>query len=194
MGFTALFLFALAACTHAQDPAAGEAAAAAPSSEAAAAENATVVCPIKGGGYNEKNAVAQLLISQDRVVEGEACMLDAIAAVLPSFAILSNIAAAKQQPNRASVFSHILETLNPSAENVLLHATRLNGAKQFDQAASRFELLLKNNPENAGIANSLGVTLFNSGHLEAAIKQEPSLEAAKLNLDVVKQKLAEPAQ
>lgn len=70
-------------------------------------------------------------------------MLDGLAAVLPSLNMLSNIAAAKSQPARAVTFSGLLEKLNPTAEVIHLHATRLNSNKEFEAAVQRFQLLQK---------------------------------------------------
>lgn len=185
----AVTVFAFLATVSSQEAEKSAAAETAPE----ASNTTTVTCPLKGGGFDQKSAVAQILIQENRVHEAEACLLDGLAAVLPSLNLLSNIAAAKSQPSRAAVFSGLLERLNPSAEIIQLHATRLNANREFEQAAQRFQLLQKNNPENAGILNSLGVSLFNLGKFpesveafEQALKLDPALDAAKKNLDTVK--------
>ena len=64
---TALAL--VAAVAAAQDQAAPEAADEKP---------APIVCPVRGGGYDDRYAVAQLLILQKNIPQAEACLLEAV--------------------------------------------------------------------------------------------------------------------
>ena len=58
------------------------AAAAAAAQDAAAPEGeekpAPIVCPVRGGGYDDRYAVAQLLILQKNIPQAEACLLEAV--------------------------------------------------------------------------------------------------------------------
>ena len=36
------------------------------------------VCPVRGGGYDDRYAVAQLLILQKNIPQAEACLLEAV--------------------------------------------------------------------------------------------------------------------
>ena len=48
--------------------------AAAPTDE----QPAPIVCPVRGGGYDDRYAVAQLLILQKNIPQAEACLLEAV--------------------------------------------------------------------------------------------------------------------
>ena len=48
--------------------------AAAPADE----QPAPIVCPVRGGGYDDRYAVAQLLILQKNIPQAEACLLEAV--------------------------------------------------------------------------------------------------------------------
>ena len=39
---------------------------------------APIVCPVRGGGYDDRYAVAQLLILQKNIPQAEACLLEAV--------------------------------------------------------------------------------------------------------------------
>ena len=39
---------------------------------------APIVCPVRGGGYDDRYAVAQLLILQKNIPQVEACLLEAV--------------------------------------------------------------------------------------------------------------------
>lgn len=45
---------------------------------AAPEEPAPIVCPVRGGGYDDRYAVAQLLILQKNIPQAEACLLEAV--------------------------------------------------------------------------------------------------------------------
>ena len=104
-------------------------------------------------------------MAQKAIDEAEACLSDAIAATLPAYSLLSEIAAAKKLHSRAAAFSGILETLSPSdGDSVYLHAQRLAAVGRWDDALMRLKPLRKANPTNVNIANTLGVALY---HTEA---------------------------
>jgi len=147
------------------------------------------------GGYGELNAVAQLLMSQRRIDEAEACLSDAvrvslysqltvlvnqIAATLPSYHLLSEIAAVKKQPQRALAFSGILETLSPSdGDSVFVHAKRLGQAGRWQEALTRLQALRNANPDNVDVVNSLGVAFYRT---EAYVDAKAEFQHA-LSLD-----------
>ena len=58
------------------------AAVAAAQDQAAPAETdektAPIGCPVRGGGYDDRYAVAQLLILQKNIPQAEACLLEAV--------------------------------------------------------------------------------------------------------------------
>ena len=58
------------------------AAVAAAQDQAAPAETgekpAPIVCPVRGGGYDDRYAVAQLLILQKNIPQAEACLLETV--------------------------------------------------------------------------------------------------------------------
>ena len=68
MAFLRRAALALAAAAAAQD-------AAAPEGEE---KPAPIVCPVRGGGYDDRYAVAQLLILQKNIPQAEACLLEAV--------------------------------------------------------------------------------------------------------------------
>ena len=84
---------------------------------------APIVCPVRGGGYDDRYAVAQLLILQKNIPQAEACLLEAVQVSLGAIALMSDIAAAQRLPLRAAAFSSVLEQLNPTdGETVYLRA------------------------------------------------------------------------
>ena len=46
--------------------------------ETAEEKPAPIVCPVRGGGYDDRYAVAQLLILQKNIPQAEACLLEAV--------------------------------------------------------------------------------------------------------------------
>ncbi len=53
------------------------------------------VCPLAEGNFNELYAVAVYLADSERMEEAELCLADAIAASMPAFTLLSDIATIK---------------------------------------------------------------------------------------------------
>ena len=131
---------------------------------------APIVCPVRGGGYDDRYAVAQLLILQKNIPQAEACLLEAVQVSLGAIALMSDIAAAQRLPLRAAAFSSVLEQLNPTdGETVYLHAQRLGQAGKWDDALAPLLRLRESNPENANIANSLGAAYYQTFDYEKAI-------------------------
>ena len=85
------------------------------------------MCPVRGGGYDDRYAVAQLLILQKNIPQAEACLLEAVQVrprrttqisvlrprsrqltgtqvSLGAIALMSDIAAAQRLPLRAAAF------------------------------------------------------------------------------------------
>lgn len=140
----------------------------------AADENTTFPykCPVAGRGFDDHFVVAQLLIKQQNLGQAEACLVDAVSASLGAFSLLSDMAAARHQTERALTFSAILETLSPNdGESVFLHAQRLGGVGKWDEALPRLRNLRSTNPRHANIANTLGVALFHTNDFEGAKKE-----------------------
>ena len=170
--------------------AAQEAAAPETAAQAAPAEEEKqnqIVCPVRGGGYDDRYAVAQLLILQKNIPQAEACLLEAVQVSLGSIALMSDIAAAQRLPLRAAAFSSVLEQLNPTdGETVYLHAQRLGQASKWEDALAPLLRLRESNPGNANIANSLGAAYYQTFHYEKAISAfEAAAQIAPKNEDFV---------
>mmetsp|Transcript_23401 Transcript_23401/g.30378 ORF Transcript_23401/g.30378 Transcript_23401/m.30378 type:complete len:204 (+) Transcript_23401:33-644(+) len=152
-----------------------------------------VACPYQTGGYDDRFAVAQVLLSQRNMEAAESCLNDAIAATLGSFSLLSDIAAARQQTDRALAFSTVLEILSPrDGDAIFLHTQRLIQSGRYKDAVTRLRDLRQANPQNAAIANTLGVALFHTkdfqnakAQFDHALALMPNNTDYKANLDSV---------
>lgn len=197
-GVVALLLCAVRAEEAAADaapPADGQAAAEPPA------------CILKGGGFNERHVVAQLMAQQESGAEGaEACLREAIAMTLPAFKMLVRLLSARGAAQDASVYSAALEALEPIGDNMWLHADLLARLGHADKALPRYEALVNANTENAKLWNAYGVTLATHGDVQrgvSALEKAVSLEANEkyiTNLERIRAKLessseeaAEPA-
>lgn len=157
-------------------------------------------CPLTAGGYDDRFAVAQLLISQRNVEQAEACLNDAVASTLGAYSLLSDIAAAKRDGRRALAFSAVLETLNPrDGETVYLHAQRLGQVGRWRDALPRLEDLSQSNPNNFNILNTYGVALYHTknytgavDHFQRALELAPNNTDYKANLDAAHDALKGP--
>jgi len=160
----ALVLGALAAVVAAQE------APVAAVNETEAAMQQEIVCPIRGGGFDDRYAVAQVLILQKNLAQAEACLLEAIASTLGALSLMSDIAATQRLPLRAAAFSSVLTQLNPSdGETVYLHAQRLGQAGAWNESIPLLDRLATANPSNANIQNSLGAAHFQAFDYDAAV-------------------------
>jgi len=120
-----------------------------------------------------------------------------VASTLGALSLLSDIAAAKRQGDRAVAFSAVLETLNPrDGEAVFLHAQRLGQVGRWADALSRLRDLRESNPDHGAIANTLGVALYNTNaferakdEFEHAVRIAPNNTDYKANLDAVNEAL-----
>ena len=153
----------------------GQEAAGAAEAEAAAAPQAPqqaqqqVACPVQGGGFDDRYAVAQLLILQRNLAQAEVCLMEAVQSTLGAMSLLSDISAAQALPNRAAAFSSVLSQLNPNDGEVLfLHAQRLGQAGRWEEAKPLLQRLRGANPANGAIANTLGAAYYQTFDYEAA--------------------------
>ena len=130
-------------------------------------------------------AVGQYLLAQKSIDQAEGCLSEAIAATLPAYGLLSEIAALKKERHRALAFSGILETLSPSdGDSVFLHARRLGQAGRWQEALTRLKSLRKANPDNIDIVNSLGVAYYHTeSYVDAKNEFVYALDIAPNNTD-----------
>lgn len=128
---------------------------------------------------------AQLLISQRNIDQAEACLSEAVGSTLGAYSLLSDIAAAKRQGDRAVALSAILETLNPrDGESVFLHAQRLGQVGRWGEALPRLRDLRESNPQNGNIINTYGVALYHTAnYTEARLQFTRALELYPNNTD-----------
>ncbi|KAH8078755.1 hypothetical protein JL720_9500 [Aureococcus anophagefferens] len=88
-----------------------------------------------GGGFDDRYAVAQLLIMQRNLPQAEVCLLEAMQSTFGALSLLSDLSAAMSMANRAAAFSQILSQLNPNdGETIFLHAQRLSQAGRWDES------------------------------------------------------------
>lgn len=140
---------------------------------------------LSGGGFDDRYAVAQLLIVQRDLARAEACLLEAIASTLGALSLMSDIAATQRLPLRAAAFSSVLTQLNPQdGETVYLHAQRLGQAGAWNESLPLLLRLSGANPANANIANSLGAAYYQTYAYDDAIAAfGRALELAPDNVD-----------
>ncbi|KAG8458659.1 hypothetical protein KFE25_008456 [Diacronema lutheri] len=193
---TALLALSLLCAAGAGEVTATEEAASASGAESEVAE--PPACTLKGGGFNERHVVAQLLAQQESGSEvAEACLREAIAMTLPAFKMLVRLLSARGAAQDASVYSAALEALEPVGDNMWLHADLLARLGHADKALPRYEVLVNANAENAKLWNAYGVTLATAGDVQkgvTALEKAVALEANDKyvsNLEKVREKLAE---
>ncbi|KAJ1452265.1 hypothetical protein M885DRAFT_527490 [Pelagophyceae sp. CCMP2097] len=163
---------------------------------------AAAICPLTQGAFDDRFAVAQLLIAQKNLPQAEACLTAALAHALGAVRQLSDIAAVSQQPARAATFSSILETLAPrDGESIMLHAQRLGQAGRWAEALPRLAELRGANDNNAIVANTYGTALYWGGEVKEAAVQfehalsiEPDNKDYLENLNAANEKIAEVAK
>jgi tetratricopeptide (TPR) repeat protein len=176
--YALLAMAAIGAVTAAEDAAVpltteSEAAAATGATEATGdvpkEERREIRCPAQGGTFNELNAVGTVLAGQGSYLAAEACLLDAVNTVIPTFQALTELAEVRGDPLQASARSGIVESLAGTAQARLYHAQRLINANRHGEAVGRLSVLAENNKDVAGVHHLYANALYNSGLREQGI-------------------------
>lgn len=130
-----------------------------------AAEEAVqkVGCPAAGGTFNELNAVGTVLAGQGSFLAAEACFLDAVQTVIPTFQALTELSDIRGDYLQSSARSGIVEMLAGTAQARLFHAQHLIMAGRHPEAVPRLRVLAENNKDVANVHHLYANALYNSG-------------------------------
>ena len=146
-------------------PAAGDVAAAGtPQAKAPA------TCPVAGGSYSELNAIGVVLVSQGQTEAGSDCIQKALAATVPSYRTLSDIAASEGQWARSAMISKLAMQIDGTAQSNYFHAKRLLQIGDDKGAMEILDKLADANQDDADFLRVHGIGHFRVGNKDAAKK------------------------
>jgi hypothetical protein len=126
-------------------------------------------CPLKSGSYSELNAVGVVLINQGSVAAGEDCLARAVAATVPTYRALSDIAAARGDWRRAAMISSLGQQVDGTPASSFFHAKRLIQGGDVAGSLQILDTLSAANSNDPGFLHVHGIAQFRNGLTTEAV-------------------------
>ena len=126
-------------------------------------------CPTTTGSYTELNAIGIVLIRQGNINAGEDCLARAIAATVPTYRVLSDIAASRSDWRRAAMISQIGSTIDGTPSSSFFHAKRLLQGGDIKGALEILDSLAAANQDDAAFLHVHGITQFRNTQHDNAV-------------------------
>ena len=126
-------------------------------------------CPATTGSYTELNAIGIVLIKQGNINAGEDCLARAIAATVPTYRVLSDIAASRSNWRRAAMISQIGSTIDGTPSSSFFHAKRLLQGGDIKGALEILDSLAAANQDDAAFVHVHGIAQFRNTQHDNAV-------------------------
>jgi hypothetical protein len=105
-------------------------------------------CPVSTGSFAELNAIGVVLINQGSTGAGEDCLAKAVAATVPTYRALSDVAAARGDWRRAATISALALQIDGTPSSKFFHSRRLLQGGDFQGSLTLLDSLSADNQDD----------------------------------------------